>query len=623
MNISIQTIRMQNFLSFKDAYIDLSTYGFTQVCGENRNKSDSSESNGTGKSSLFEAICWSLTGETIRGVRKVRNLFTDDGPLVEIEFTCDDVPYKLLRAQDNSQYKTNLLIFRNGEDISGKGIRDSEQILQKLIPDLTPELIGSVIILGQGLPQRFTNNTPSGRKEVLEKLSKSDFMIEDLKTRIVKRKAELSSNQQSFLQEESKLIGKQQLLTSSVEKDTSDYENLPLEADLKNRLMELQKLIEVEKECVVKHKEEYEKARTQRFELNNEVIKLQASLSTISDTVTMKYSGEVSKISRKHQEAEINISNLTREINRIKSTKDVCPTCGQKIVGIVKPDTSKMEEELENNKTILEQCKNDISIQSATRDKEIKELSEKLIKEKEELEDRINDLLGEEQEASNGMAESTEVLNKHTTEESLVSLKLGQIETMRKTLSDRIQSQKEQLDKIQSEILYNKEKAEELQARLDVISKMSTYTNREFRGFLLTNIIEYIDKKAKTYCEDVFGNTDIAFTIDGNNLLISYGGKLYETLSGGEKQKVDIIIQLSIRDMLCTYLNFRCNIICFDEVFDNCDKLGCRKILNLVSKRLNDISGIFIITHHDDLDIPSDNYINVVKGEDNISYIER
>ena len=623
MKLSVSTIKMQNFLSFKDAYIDFSTYGFTQVCGENKNINDSSESNGTGKSSLFEAICWSLTGETIRGVRKVKNLFTDDGPLVEIEFTCDDVSYKLIRSQENSQYKTNLLIFRNGEDVSGKGIRDSEQILQKLLPDLTPELIGSVIILGQGLPQRFTNNTPSGRKEVLEKLSKSDFMIEDLKNRIVRRKSELSSEQQAFLQEESKLLGQQQALTSSLETDKSNLSNLPSEQDLQGNLEEVRKLIEAEKEDVAKLKSVYETTMKKRFELNSEAVKLQASISSISDTITLKYSNEASRISKKQQEATININNLTKDINTIRNIKDVCPTCGQRIVGIVKPDTSKMEEELAINKTILEQCENDTKILCATRDKEIKELSEELIEKRSAIDDQICELLGEEQQADSDMGDKTVILNKHIGEESAIVLKLGQIETMRKTMSDRIKMQEEQLSKIQSEILYNKEKADELQTRLDVISKMSTYTNREFRGFLLTNIIKYIDDKAKIYCEDVFGNRDISFTIDGNNLLISYSGKQYETLSGGEKQKIDIIIQLALRDMLCTYLNFRCNIICFDEVFDNCDKLGCRKILNLISKRLNDISGIFIITHHDDLDIPSDNYINVVKGEDNISYIER
>ena len=50
------------------------------------------------------------------------------------------------------------------------------------------------MILGQGMPNKFTNNTPSGRKELLEKLSKSDFMIEDIKNKLSARKNELSEN---------------------------------------------------------------------------------------------------------------------------------------------------------------------------------------------------------------------------------------------------------------------------------------------------------------------------------------------------------------------------------------------------------------------------------------------
>ena len=44
----------------------------------------------------------------------------------------------------------------------------SSKILQEELPDLTSTLLTSVIIFGQGLPQRFSNNTPSGRKEILE-----------------------------------------------------------------------------------------------------------------------------------------------------------------------------------------------------------------------------------------------------------------------------------------------------------------------------------------------------------------------------------------------------------------------------------------------------------------------
>ena len=193
MKIKFQNVKIENFLSIGNAEIDLEDRGYCLITGINNNPKDSAKSNGSGKSSLIEAICWALTGETIRGVKDVVNMFTTGGTSVELNFSIDSNEYKIIRYRDHSKYKTDLKIYINNEDKSGKGIRDSQKLLESYLPDLTPSLIGSVILLGQGLPQRFTNNTPSGRKEVLEKLSKSDFMIEDLKRRLSERKSFLNS----------------------------------------------------------------------------------------------------------------------------------------------------------------------------------------------------------------------------------------------------------------------------------------------------------------------------------------------------------------------------------------------------------------------------------------------
>ena len=74
--------------------------------------------------------------------------------------------------------------------------------------------------------------------------------------------------------------------------------------------------------------------------------------------------------------------------------------------------------------------------------------------------------------------------------------------------------------------------------------------------------------------------------------------------------------------MLCKYLGFSSNIIVLDEIFDNLDSEGCENILNLISTKLTDVQSIFIITHHQDLQIPMDNEIVVIKGQDKISRIE-
>ena len=188
MRVRFDKIKISNFLSIGNAEIDLSVNGYTLVSGINNCSSDDAKSNGSGKSSIWEALSWVLTGATTRGMTKnISNIYTGDGALVELFFTVDNDKYRILRARDHSEWKTNLKFYINGEDKSGKGLRDTEEIMKKYLPYFHEQLINSVIILGQGLPQRFSNNTPSGRKAVLENLSETDFMLIDLKNRITKR----------------------------------------------------------------------------------------------------------------------------------------------------------------------------------------------------------------------------------------------------------------------------------------------------------------------------------------------------------------------------------------------------------------------------------------------------
>ena len=170
-------------MSFGDATLDFNDDGFIQVSGRNENPADMATSNGSGKSSLWEGVIWCLTGDTIRGTKQVSNLFGEDGTYVQLDFVIDNKSYSILRSKDHKVYKTSLQIYVDGKDCSGKGIRDSEKLLAEYLPDITASLLGSVIILGQGLPQKFTNNTPSGRKEVLEKFDDCYAELTDINER--------------------------------------------------------------------------------------------------------------------------------------------------------------------------------------------------------------------------------------------------------------------------------------------------------------------------------------------------------------------------------------------------------------------------------------------------------
>ena len=142
------------------------------------------------------------------------------------------------------------------------------------------------------------------------------------------------------------------------------------------------------------------------------------------------------------------------------------------------------------------------------------------------------------------------------------------------------------------------------------------------RLFLLSNIISYINKKAKDYCEVVFNTRDLEVALDGNDLNISYCGKMFDNLSGGEKQRVDLILQFTIRNMLTAYLNFNSNILVLDEITDFLDKKSCTAILELITKELNTIESVFIVSHHaSELELPIDSELVIQKNEIGISEI--
>jgi DNA repair exonuclease SbcCD ATPase subunit len=166
------------------------------------------------------------------------------------------------------------------------------------------------------------------------------------------------------------------------------------------------------------------------------------------------------------------------------------------------------------------------------------------------------------------------------------------------------------------------EQKADTEQRLAVMTKFETIAKRDFRGYLLQDIIVYINNRAKNYCKCIFGTELIDFSLDGNNISITYNGKSYESLSGGERQKLDIIIQFSLRDMLCAYTGFHTNIIVLDEIFDNLDELGSNMVIELISKHLSDIDGIFIISHHaKELNLPYDREMTIVKNENGVSYL--
>jgi len=617
MRIDFNKIILKNFMSFEKAEVILDNLGYILVNGVNENPDDLARSNGSGKSTLFEAIAWSITGETIRGSKDVRRLGSEGECSVTLDFKVDGDLYKIIRTKDPS----NLKVYINNEDKSGKGIRDTEKLLAEYLPDLTSQLVGSVIILGQGLPQRFTNNTPSGRKEVLEQLSKSDFMIEDLKRRIGTRKNQLANEVRDV--EDSILVNttKKESIKRQLDQTIAALQSLPTKEVYQEQIRLAEQAVAVADEKLNAITEERKALDVELDSIQNALnVKIQESQTRLI-TINNKYAQLIQDVDKTIAGHEANIRNLNAEITKLKSVKEFCPTCGQRLPDVHKVDTSEQEAELIKNQQWLADTKEIAKKVRADLDAEIKASNDQYKEETAGLETakttiklRANKLDGDFTVALQQKQQDADVLTRSRTGlENLIQTK--------ESYGHAIDNFNTELVDLDNKIAYNNNEKNRLEAHCAVIARMATLITRDFRGYLLTNVIDFINRKAKEYAQDVFETDKIEFTIDGNNISISYDGKEYECLSGGEKQKIDVIVQLSIRDMLCTFLGFSCNCLIVDELFDGLDDIGCQRVINLISTKLTDVQTIYIVTHHTDIQIPCDGEIVVVKGADKISRI--
>ena len=572
-------------------------------------------------SSAFSAICYALCGETIQGVKSnLVNIFHEGGLRVELDFDVDNNSYKIIRTKEHKDFGTTIKFYVNGEDKSGKGVRDTEKILSEYLGEITSDVIGGVIILGQGLPMKFTNNTPSGRKEVLEKLSKSDFMIDDIKDRLSKRKTNLNS-----------MLHDYELNIAKYNSEKTIYENQlnKLNNDLSSLVMPNEYEIQELNDRIVSLRNELD---NNEKDLSNKKSELNTLLQSQTD-ITSEMNNKVYEVKNKYQEilsqyksemksSEMMANSLYNEIKKLKEITDICPTCGQKLPNVHKVDTTDKEHELNAYRVKYTELKEKIRVMNEEMSEETSKIETTFSSAKIDI---INSISSVRNEISNltsiSSSLNSEILHLSTNVSKLTAL-VDNYQAQKASLEKSISDTTLKLQETTDNLLYNTMSAEDVEHRLEVVNKMITIATRDFRGQLLTNVISYINNRVKVYSNDIFGTDKLSLSLDGNNLNVEYNNKLYENLSGGEQRKVDLALQFSIRDMLSQFSNFSSSILVLDEIFESLDSVGCQRLIDTIANRLTDIESIFIITHRGDLSLPVDSTLTVVKNTNGVSEIK-
>lgn len=616
--IQFKKVIIHNFGSYGHAELELQNRGFCLVSGKNLYAKDNALSNGSGKSFLWSAICYAMTGETISGIKaNLKNINTEDTDcFVQLDFVYNKDLYSLVRT---ASPKNDLKIYKNDIDLSGKGIRESEKKLLELLPDLTKDLIASTIIIGQGMPNKFSSFSPSGRKELLEKLTKSDFMVEDLKTRISARQTELGLKIREL--EDSLLMNRTQLNSNVARiktlKDTLLNQTRP---DFDTLIADKLACIN-EADCTINQVNESISCLEHKLdEYNTRLLMLSDEKSKVSAEELAAYTESYTKLSSEKARSESTISSLKAEIKRLKSIVDTCPTCGQRMPNIHKPDTSAQEQQL--NSALIEL--NDINVKISKCDQQHREYVSQI---NSAFNCEMAELSNYVSAAKREILDQKAKLGHSQTAKNSLEATLSKLQFDKQNWDKHFENQQNELVLLETEVaklnnvitLINTSK-DDFDRRMSIVKKMDSLIRRDFRGYLLTNIISYIDRRAKDYCSTVFGTKELSLQLNGNSLDITYCGKHFDGLSGGEKQRVDLILQLSIRDLLTSYLGLSANILVLDEVTDFLDKKSCQAVMQLLEKELKTVESVFIISHHsDELEIPVDSEIKVIKNEQGIS----
>lgn len=618
--LSFEKVILHNFGSYGHAEVELSNKGFCLVSGTNTYKKDNAISNGSGKSFLWSGICFALTGETVSGLKtNLKNINIDeDSCYVKLFFNFNGDSFEITRYINP---KSDLSIIKNGIDVSGKGIRESEKKLGELLPSIDKNYLTSSIILGQGMPNKFSSFSPSGRKELLEKLTKSDFMIEDIRTRVTGRLQVLNTSirecDDSILIKTTQLSNYQKTLLNTQAEINSRIKP-DFEAQINNFSTQLNSL----QQDINTKTEQANNAETEENKLNTELVKILETNAKDLDSEKEAYEAVYTEYLTEKTRLESELKSINKTIASLKAVKDTCPTCGQKLPGATKPDTTEQEKEavrltesLSKATTKLNDCttkhfnyQNQIK---AKYDATITELKTKVAAAKREKESKLREVTD--------LTRSQTVIRDQITK---LNYEKENWDNKQTQLNQIIETTTQEVNKLSEELTKLSEQKHKLGEHLAVVKKMETLLKRDFRGYLLSNIIKYVDLKAKEFSEVVFGTKDLSIYLDGNALDISYCGKMFDNLSGGEKQRVDVILQFAIRNMLSKYLNESSNIIVLDEVTDFLDKKSCAAVLQLIESELNTVESVFIVSHHAaELEIPVDSELKIIKNEYGISEI--
>jgi len=324
------SLTIKNFMCYEDAKLDFSKFDSALIIGKTNNNLHIS--NGSGKSSLFGAIEYSLFGEF--GDLKLDKIVKEDKPscMVEFEFSIQDRIFKIIRSR-SSKGTSNVQLFEKLEDwkdISGRRNSDTENQINKLIKINAKSFRNSTHFVQRDM-SGITNLKPQERKKVLKEIF--DLSVYVKLEKLAKEK--LSNLNKDFI--------KLSAIVEDIGDPKSEIEKLQFNLD------------------GIKHN--YESNEQSIVELSSSIKELVDNKSNLSNKIKTSLAN-LPALSQKEKELNSNKLSLISEIdslkNNLKINQNKLNELNKQLNSFSKPDDS-LENKIQNSNDLILKLSNDKS----------------------------------------------------------------------------------------------------------------------------------------------------------------------------------------------------------------------------------------------------------------------
>ena len=182
------------------------------------------------------------------------------------------------------------------------------------------------------------------------------------------------------------------------------------------------------------------------------------------------------------------------------------------------------------------------------------------------------------------------------------------------SLESKIEGLKEQVAELETS-------RASISSELDILKKINYDVSRgNFRTYVLQKAVKAFNTILSHISLAIMKDSPEVLEFDGNNVEIKYKTKYYEQMSGGERNRIDIALELTKRKYKSMVTGLEFNMLVMDEVIDGLDAYGISAIFDAV-----EISGscdsFLVISHRKDIELDYHRVIKVIK-EDNLSRVE-